>query len=51
MFKMIGKAVSLVFIGHVLESKFDVLAKIGNGVGKIPFIGNTVEDLWEKLLE
>lgn len=35
--------------GHIVQAKFDTIAKIGNVVGMIPFIGDKLEDLIDKL--
>ena len=35
--------------GHIVQAKFDTIAKIGNVVGMVPFVGDKLEDLIDKL--
>jgi len=37
--------------GHVVESKFNVIAKVGNVVGEVPLIGGMLENVYEFILE
>jgi len=35
--------------GHVAQAKFNTLGRIGNVLGMIPVVGDTIENVWEKL--
>lgn len=51
---MIGKETIIIgavafLAGHVVQSKFNTIKKIGDTVGMIPFIGDKLEDVIEML--
>lgn len=46
---MMGVPIAAFLAGHIVQAKFGTIGKIGNVVGKIPVVGDKLEDLIDKL--
>jgi hypothetical protein len=51
MTKHITLFVTAFVAGHIVERRFGTLNKIGNVIGKIPWVGDGAEDAWDYYVE